>query len=1274
MHPTTLRRLGLGALLSALALAPVLADDAAPPPFVHVQLDRGVYRLGDVVRWRVHRPEGQAPVSLELRGPDGRVAAAAEATGPTPSGALALDPELPGGAWRLVATCEGRVVHEVPVGVFDVAPRRLALSLRVLSDVLFPGQPLVATFQARTLEGEPLAGLVGKARATFGDVVVDASVGPTDADGACVVRLVVPESVRVTGGHLAVAVEARGKVVDAVARPVRVSASVGRVDAFVQGGAVVEGRPHRVALLARDLDGRPVAAEGRVEDDQGKVVALFVADARGQALVDVPYVAGRRYRAAIDRPARVEATFPLPGPTGHARALRVEERGGTLVVDVHGEPGSAWVELVVGGEAVARAGLQVTRTGGAASLAVRGGPWTVGHVLLGEGQRVTHVAPVLLGEGWPLALTVAQRSPSRAGAPVVLEVAATRVGAGGVVLPVEGEVAVSVAHAALWEDLAGELAALSARRLLHGHLEGTLCDVGPLFAAGAPAAAREALLAIRAGRAVAPEGVEVAAARRLALPRVEVPAMTARPAAPAAEGGAKTTGRSTPLDAALARAPFTVAAAPRAPAELELEPVDPRQAVFVPARPERDLPQDARVAASRVDRRDALCWAPVVRLGKDGKGTVTLRAGDEVEALAVVALGSSGGASPLAATAIVSPVPPFQPVAALPGHLRVGDVAEVELGCEVTDGLAEPVTVRLDLPPGVRPLGPTGWVRTPQGPRTMKVRLEAVAPTTDATLRLVATRGPLRAVRRARLSVSHPAVERAVSCSGAGALSLAVQVPAGAIAGSVVTRARVTGSSTASALEGLESMLREPHGCFEQTTSTNDPNLAVLEALLERGDDAALLERAWALAEAGHARILGFQDASGGFSLWQGESEPQVRYTALAVWQLGRYARLAQGKGLEPMRRAIAWLDEHEAKGPEAALAALATIEAGVPWARCREALGRGAGSRQETALVADALAAWRSRCAGDPPGDLDEAVQRLRRAQAPDGRIPAAGEGRGVLGTAGDLLDVEVTAHAAIGFLGAGALDEARRACDFLARTRDAQGGWGTTQSTVQALRALAHLERALPGQGGRATPVTLVGGGGAVVSRLPFGSPRPLVLARALDVAPGRRAQVELSVGDDAPPLLVTLACAWREAGATSAPDASYALATSLPQVVPTGGQVELGVALEQLRPVQGEGQVVVRVGLPGGCTLDTVADPDWCARVSRHEVEGGALVLYFETPPAGVHLRVPLRARVAGTFASGPSQVAPYYEADRAAFAPGRTLKVITGYLDDPASLGR
>jgi len=161
---------------------------------------------------------------------------------------------------------------------------------------------------------------------------------------------------------------------------------------------------------------------------------------------------------------------------------------------------------------------------------------------------------------------------------------------------------------------------------------------------------------------------------------------------------------------------------------------------------------------------------------------------------------------------------------------------------------------------------------------------------------------------------------------------------------------------------------------------------------------------------------------------------------------------------------------------------------------------------------------------------------------------------------------------------------------------------------------------------------------------------------------------------VGDAAPPLLVTLACSWREVGAASAPDASYALRTSLPQVVPTGGLVELGVDLEPLRPVRGGGQVVARIGLPGGCVLDPAGLADWSAQVSHHEVEGGALVLYFETPPGSTHLRVPLRARVAGTYASGPSEVAPYYEADRAAYAAGRTLRVIIGYDDDPGSLGR
>jgi uncharacterized protein YfaS (alpha-2-macroglobulin family) len=73
-----------------------------------------------------------------------------------------------------------------------------------------------------------------------------------------------------------------------------------------------------------------------------------------------------------------------------------------------------------------------------------------------------------------------------------------------------------------------------------------------------------------------------------------------------------------------------------------------------------------------------------------------------------------------------------------------------------------------------------------------------------------------------------------------------------AIEGSVVATVKLYPSPVATMIGGLDGMLREPNGCFEQTSSTNYPNIMVLHYL--RAHDVAdpeLIERASSLLDRG---------------------------------------------------------------------------------------------------------------------------------------------------------------------------------------------------------------------------------------------------------------------------------------------------------------------------------------------------------------------------------------------------------------------------------------
>jgi hypothetical protein len=69
-------------------------------------------------------------------------------------------------------------------------------------------------------------------------------------------------------------------------------------------------------------------------------------------------------------------------------------------------------------------------------------------------------------------------------------------------------------------------------------------------------------------------------------------------------------------------------------------------------------------------------------------------------------------------------------------------------------------------------------------------------------------------------------------------------------------------------LKGLEKLLREPTGCFEQTSSKNFPNIVVYEYLKSRDIMAELQKQSLGKLRRGYQRLVSYEVDGGGFSLY----------------------------------------------------------------------------------------------------------------------------------------------------------------------------------------------------------------------------------------------------------------------------------------------------------------------------------------------------------------------------------------------------------------------
>lgn len=95
----------------------------------------------------------------------------------------------------------------------------------------------------------------------------------------------------------------------------------------------------------------------------------------------------------------------------------------------------------------------------------------------------------------------------------------------------------------------------------------------------------------------------------------------------------------------------------------------------------------------------------------------------------------------------------------------------------------------------------------------------------------------------------------------------------------------VTANPYGTSFDHLKYLVRYPHGCIEQTTSTVRPMLFA-SALMESVDPTAVDGNVEGFVRAGISRVLAMQTPSGGFSYWPGNTEPVAWGTAYGMHML----------------------------------------------------------------------------------------------------------------------------------------------------------------------------------------------------------------------------------------------------------------------------------------------------------------------------------------------------------------------------------------------------
>ena len=490
-----------------------------------------------------------------------------------------------------------------------------------------------------------------------------------------------------------------------------------------------------------------------------------------------------------------------------------------------------------------------------------------------------------------------------------------------------------------------------------------------------------------------------------------------------------------------------------------------------------------------------------------------------------------------------------------------------------------------------------------------------------------------------------------------------VTIPESVVPGSISTAIVVYPAPLANLTDAVSALLREPHGCFEQTSSTNYPVVMAQQYFeTHAGIDPKLVSRGRALLDKGYKRLTSFECSSNGYE-WFGQAPAHEALSAYGLLQftdmaevyavdasmVGRTkdwvmaARDGAG-GFKRERRALhTWIQDRDCSD---AYITWSLLQSGTPPAKLLAEIASilkraHAGSNSYvTALGANvALASGNSAV---------KLLDKLGQAQAESGVVDGATTS--IVGSSGISLQVETTALAVLAWLQndryTGNVESAIR---WIAESCKA-GRYGSTQSTVLALRAIMAYDKARASDR-KPGSVSLYVDGRRCGTPVQFDSDTQTTI-ELTDVSelmsPGKHT-IELRLTGGA-----SMPCSVAVQMNAAQPDSSDAClieltATLNHQKVREGELVNAQISVRN-RSEEAVPNPVAIIGIPGGLEVrhDQLKELVDAKRIAAYEVIGRDVVLYWRSLQAQqiVELPLDLIAAVPGTYTGPASRAYLYY----------------------------
>ncbi|MCP4443429.1 MAG: hypothetical protein GY810_31385 [Aureispira sp.] len=673
--------------------------------------------------------------------------------------------------------------------------------------------------------------------------------------------------------------------------------------------------------------------------------------------------------------------------------------------------------------------------------------------------------------------------------------------------------------------------------------------------------------------------------------------------------------------------------------------------------------ENSKVPEVRTDFRSTIYWNPNVETDNNGRATLSFYNSDDITQFRVSIEGfdATGGIGRVDQKYFTQL--PFEMVTKVPTEVLTGDKVNIPL--TLTNNTN-------DLVEGTLTISPPSHLKLLKTPPS-QLELKAGASTTiflECEVANAITTGEFSIAFEAEgLSdrfVSHvdarprgfPVQEVFSGDQMNQQFTINLQHP---LEGSVVAKLEAYPNTLDEVMNGMEDMLRMPGGCFEQTSSSNYPNLLVLNYLQETNtSNPAIEDKVKGFLDVGYKRLVGYESPSGGFDWWGRDPA----HEALSAYGLMEFVDMSAVYPVdqELIKRTADWLLSRRddkgswTKNPHAlhSWANAEVTDAYIVWALCeagysskiKKELDKSYTDavKSEDPYMMSLLANALFKLKDDRANVL---LKEIIKTQQKDGSF--VGLTSSVTNSTGHSLKIETTSLAALAIMQSGKYKKELQQVIKTIKGGKTYYGYGSTQGTVLALKAL--LQHAKDSKRPAESGNLLVMVNGKTIQTIAYTpEQKEIAIPNLAQYLKKGKQKVEVKFEDTKTALPFDIELTYTTRMPQNSPDCKLSLNTTLPKAkVNMGETVRLTTTLKNITD-QGQPMTMAMVGVPAGLSLQPWQLKEMQEKkvFDYYELFDGYVVFHYEQmkPNETKTINLDLKADIPGQYEAPASSAFLYY----------------------------